>query len=509
MARILRNLQYNKCSKRPLRKLTGAAFLQSAPAGVFSISMNYLSLSFAALTAVTFLLYYLLPLQKRWTALLSGSAVFYILACRRFPELLLFLLTVIFSYVAASLRTHRIPALLLTALPLAALKCAQFAGISSFPRSITDGGTALLVPVGLSFYTLTMISYMVDVYRGKIQPQKSFPRYALYISFFPQIVQGPIPRYAELSEQLFTGHRFRLRQITDACKLIVWGLFLKYMIADKAAGFVSAVFDAEALPGWQYALLGGCMYSLQLYADFDACVCLCQGTAGLFGIRLAENFHHPYFAGSVKEFWRRWHISLSTWLRDYVYIPLGGSRRGKARTRINLLITFLVSGFWHGSGVQFLFWGLIHGSAQILEGMCSGLRDTQMPPALRKSGRLLHRILALFVIMMAWIIFRAKTLKRGLLLWKSILTLEGGSTAFRFQADFKELFVLLLSACVLLIVSLLQERLERRNLTLRNQISGKALPVRLLLYSGVIMVILIFGTWGYGYQAQDFIYGEF
>lgn len=156
-----------------------------------------------------------------------------------------------------------------------------------------------------------------------------------------------------------------------------------------------------------------------------------------------------------------------------------------------------------------MFWGLIHGSAQILEGMCSGLRDTQMPPALRKSGRLLHRILALFVIMMAWIIFRAKTLKRGLLLWKSILTLERGSTAFRFQADFKELSVLLLSACVLLIVSLLQERLERRNLTLRNQISGKALPVRLLLYSGVIMVILIFGTWGYGYQAQDFIYGEF
>lgn len=490
--------------------LTGAAFYNSVPCGAcFPFSMNYLSIPFAALTAVTMLVYYLLPLRWRWIALLSGSAVFYIFACRRIPELLLLLLTVLFSYYAASFRTRRVPALLITALPLTAVKCAQFAGISSFSGDFTDSGAALLVPLGLSFYTLTMISYLVDVYSGKIQPQRSFPRYALYISFFPQIVQGPIPRYGQLSEQLFTGHTFELRKIADACKLIVWGIFLKYMIADKAAGFVTAVFDSEAVPGWKYALLGGCLYSLQLYADFDACVCLCQGVAGLFGIRLSENFHHPYFAGSVKEFWRRWHISLSTWLRDYIYIPLGGSRRGKARTRINLLITFLVSGFWHGSGVRFLFWGLVHGVAQILEGICGGFRSVQMPAALRKTGRLLHRILTLFVIMMAWIIFRAGTLGRGLRLWKSILTLEKESAAFRFPADIKELSVLLLSAGVLLIVSILQERLERRELTLRSWISGKVLPVRLLLYAGVIMAILIFGTWGYGYQAQDFIYGEF
>ena len=201
-----------------------------------------------------------------------------------------------------------------------------------------------VIPMGLAFYTLQMLSYLIDIASGKINAEKNLARYALYISFFPQILQGPIPRWSELAPQLFEGHEIREKNLREGLQLVLWGFFLKWMIADKAAILVNTVFDR--FPSYQgvYILIAGILYSLQLYTDFLACVTLSQGVAQLFGISLADNSHQPYFSRSIREFWRRWHISLSRWLKDYVYIPLGGSRRGTAQKYRNLLLTFLISG---------------------------------------------------------------------------------------------------------------------------------------------------------------------
>ncbi|MDE7268559.1 MAG: MBOAT family protein [Lachnospiraceae bacterium] len=332
--------------------------------------------------------------------------------------------------------------------------------------------------------------------------------------FFPQIVQGPIPRYGQLGEQLYQGHRFDEKCFVKGVQLILWGFFLKLMITNRSAIIVNTIFDnPQKYAGW-YVAVGGVLYSLQLYTDFLACITISQGVAGVFGIELVDNFKRPYFSTSVKEFWRRWHISLSEWLRDYIYIPLGGSRKGKIPKFINLIITFLVSGIWHGSGIKFLFWGLMHAVYQIVGEITANIKNRMyirigLP---EQSGvRTAIKRLGVFVwVTLAWIVFRADSLKNGLLMIKSLFTVYNPWIFFddellKMGLDWKEWCILTVSTVILISVS----RKQEKGLHIRTLILNNPFYVRWGIYIFAVIIIMIFGIYGIGFNAQDFIYGGF
>ncbi len=215
----------------------------------------------------------------------------------------------------------------------------------------------ILLPVGISFYTFQAISYVADVYKGNCKIEKNFLKYALYIAFFPQLVAGPIERADHIIPQFNKKYQFDYQQITDGMILIAWGLFKKMVIADELAVYVDKIYGSvDAYTGFAL-VIATVMFAIQIYCDFSGYSDIAVGSAKLFGINLMTNFKTPYLSSSLQEFWTRWHISLSQWLRDYVYIPLGGGRKGKIRADINLLCTFLASGLWHGANMTFVIWG--------------------------------------------------------------------------------------------------------------------------------------------------------
>lgn len=374
--------------------------------------------------------------------------------------------------------------------------------------------TGVVVSVGLSFFTMQIIAYLVDIYRGKVTAQRNPLKYALFVSFFPQILQGPIPRYDQLEPQLITGHKFDEDGFVKGFMLIIWGFFLKLMIADKAGVVVDALFDDYAAYEGSYVLVAGTLYSIQLYADFLACTSFAQGFAELFGIHLGDNFRHPYFSTSIKEFWGRWHISLSSWLRDYVYIPLGGNRKGKIRKYINLCLTFIVSGIWHGTGWKFVFWGMLHAVYQVVGTLTEKLRDRAYCalglPEGRKARTYLKRAFTCFFVMLAWIVFRSDTLEQGLFMINSLFTTYNPWILFNdkllgFGLDWRDWMILILSILIMIRISMMQEQ----GIVIRDRILRQPLFIRWGIYFAAIVAIILFGTYGYGFEAADFIYGNF
>jgi D-alanyl-lipoteichoic acid acyltransferase DltB (MBOAT superfamily) len=218
----------------------------------------------------------------------------------------------------------------------------------------------IILPVGISFYTFQTLSYAIDIYRRKLEPTKDFIAFAAFVSFFPQLVAGPIERASALLPQISQRRRFDYHEAVSGMKLITWGLFKKVVVADTCAIYVNQLFEAPNAYNGPSLMLGAALFAVQIYGDFSGYSDIAIGTARLFGIRLMTNFRTPYFARDIAEFWRRWHISLSTWFRDYLYIPLGGSRAGKAKAVRNTFLIFLVSGFWHGANWTFIVWGFIH-----------------------------------------------------------------------------------------------------------------------------------------------------
>nr|CAI9744731.1 Probable poly(beta-D-mannuronate) O-acetylase (EC [uncultured bacterium] len=494
-----------------------------------AISLRYGTLAFYIFLAACCVLYYCFPKKLRWAVLLAASCFFYVSVSTAPLQLIWFAASIAVSYLFSRLlerqaagpengrteidgtgnvgtgfaksRALLTAGIVLTALPLVGTKCLYFIPGMTF--------SGLLLPVGLSFYTLQAVSYLADIAKGRIRAEKNPLRYALYISFFPQIIQGPIPRYNRLGAQLNEGHAFDMDNIMQGIRLSLWGFFLKLMIADKAGIVVNEVFDHYQVYNGGLYLLAALLYSIQLYADFQACVKMSQGMARCFGITLDENFARPYFAQSVKEFWRRWHITLSTWLRDYIYIPLGGNRKGKAARYLFLLITFLVSGFWHGNGVHFLFWGLLHALFQILGEIVPALwkRLFGKVPAVSAGIR---RILTFLLVSAAWIFFRADSIRQGAFMLRSVFTDPSpwiflNDSLFWLIMDGKEWIVLLLSVAVLFFVSFTQERGH----AVSSWVQTRRLPLRWLIYLCVIWAIWIFGSYGTGFSAGDFIYGGF
>lgn len=495
--------------------------------------MSFLSLHFAAMVAVLFFVYYIVPKRFQPFLLLVGSLYFYY----RCSGLLLFVMAgtsllaflfgkLLYNYRCstpaesssapnAKLRILCVFSVILLLTPLLCLKYSGFLfrilGKVNLVAGGTEGFFSIGLPIGISFYTLQLIAYVLDIFHGKYAPETNFFRFLLFTCFFPQILQGPIPRYDALKETLFVPHDFEGKTVTAGLYKLLFGLFLKLMIADKAALFVDSVFNTEESFAGAVYLAAGILYSFQLYADFLSCVLLAQGTALLFGIRLSENFARPYLASSIKDFWRRWHISLSNWLRDYVYIPLGGNRKGAFRTGCNLLATFLVSGIWHGSGFKYLFWGAMHGGFQLIGKYTLSVRSRFFSALkLPVRGRaFLQRFTTFFLVMLAWIIFRANSLRDGLFALYSIVFRflpENLSESFgNLGLSLPEFFVLACSVLLLLICDYLAEHGKTAVETVLALQPAKRFVLSLLL----LLIIMVFGTYGFGYDANAFIYGGF
>lgn len=478
--------------------------------------MTYVSIEFYIFVLIAVLLYYLIPLKGRWIVLLCGSIFFYWKVLETGTGILIILATILIAYGAGLLLQRKqckallIGSVLLVVIPWLCIKNGNY-----FLQSILHRDAVVwIVPLGISFYTLQIISYLADIYQNKITAQRNPAKFALYVMFFPQIVQGPIPRYDRMETQLFCGHTFCERTVVGGFYKILWGFFLKLMIADRAAVIVNEVFDHQDQYVGCYVLVAGILYSIELYADFAACISISKGVANLFGIHLADNFHHPYLATSVKDFWHRWHISLSEWLRDYIYIPLGGSRKGKVRTYINLVITFLVSGIWHGAGLRFIVWGMMHAVYQIAGQMTRGIREKAVNLlGLRNTPVLriwIQRICTFFFVMVAWIIFRAPNLTTGFQMIGSMFRVHNmwiftNDALLMLGLDWKEWIVLLISIFILLAVSLKQEK----GIAFSEVIYRQPIGVRWVLYLVVIFAIMTYGVYGIGYDSQAFIYGGF
>ncbi|MEM9051613.1 MAG: MBOAT family O-acyltransferase [Bacteroidota bacterium] len=268
---------------------------------------------------------------------------------------------------------------------------------------------SIILPVGISFYTFQTLSYTIDIYRKRLEPTKDFIEFAAFVSFFPQLVAGPIERASNLLPQFRNKKAFRYENGSEGMRLIIWGLFKKTVIADNCAPFVNQIFENYQDQPAAVLLMGGILFAFQIYGDFSGYSDMAIGTARLFGFRLMTNFNYPYFSRDVAEFWRRWHISLSTWFRDYLYIPLGGSRASKNRTLINVAIVFLVSGFWHGANWTFIVWGGLH-ALFIMPVMVFDLNRKHLDdkraliPKPIEIGQILFTFLSVCI---AWIFFRA------------------------------------------------------------------------------------------------------
>ena len=362
--------------------------------------MSFISISFVILFLILVILYHLTarvaknPVLIQNILLLAASLVFYAFADFRYLPFLFYI--IIISYIAGKFcknKTLFILFLIVDIAPLFAIKCCPLIF-----------HTHWIFPLGISFFTFQSISYIVDTYTKKIPSEKNFLNVALFISFFPIISSGPIQRAGNLIPQFQNVRTFDYNNATDGMKLFAWGMFKKLCIADRIAVYVNYVYGNVNDSYGLAILLATVLYSFQIYCDFSGYSDMAIGIARYLGFDVGKNFDHPYLSKSVGEFWRRWHISLSSWLRDYIYIPLGGSRVALPRIYLNLMITFLVSGIWHGSTWNFVIWGLLHGIFQCIGRVTKSFWERIKVPSI-------IRIFIIFcLVTFAWIFFRAENL---------------------------------------------------------------------------------------------------
>ncbi len=372
----------------------------------------------------------------------------------------------------------------------------------------------VVLPVGISFYIFQALSYTMDVYRDEIYAEKNPFRYALFVSFFPQLVAGPIERSKNLLKQLATPGDFNYDNVRSGLLTMLWGYFLKMVIADRCAILVDTVYnEMSSYYGYQ-VVLASVLFALQIYCDFMSYSTIAIGAARVLGYDLMENFHLPYFATSIKDFWRRWHISLSTWLRDYLYIPLGGNRKGKLRKYLNIIITFFVSGLWHGAAVTFIIWGLLHGIYQIIEDVLKPytekLREALEISADNKVLYVIKIIVTFIFVDIAWVFFRANSMADAKLAFRNALVRGGISTIrtdiWALGLDKRNMIMLIIGTLVLFISSIMRATGDQKNKTLLVEwISSKNFIIRYALYwSCMIMIIFSMDITG-----QEFIYFQF
>lgn len=370
-----------------------------------------------------------------------------------------------------------------------------------------------LLPVGISFYTFQALGYSIDVYRGKIQPEKNLLRYALFVSFFPQLVAGPIERSEKLLPQIQKLKKidiYQFDQIRDGFFLMMWGLFQKLVIADRMAIIVNQIYDNYNSFGYGFVeiAMATVLFAFQIYCDFGGYTNIARGAARIMGISLMQNFQQPYLATSIKDFWRRWHISLTTWFTDYLYIPLGGNRKGVLRKYINIMIVFLASGLWHGASWNFVMWGGMHAAYQIIDDIWHKKVFQKIAEKATKLQMTIYKVLGGLItflsVCFAWIFFRADNLTMAFGIIGQMFhcfSFHG----YGYGLEKGNILIGLIAIALLLIVDVLHEK----GISLFSVVHKQPIVIRWLLYLGLIWCIILFGIYGHKYDATQFIYFQF
>ncbi len=410
--------------------------------------MTFNSWEFLIFYPIVALLYFVLPKKLKWPLLLIASYYFY-LFCQ--PELVFLIFgTTLVSWIASNAiertedqDTKRVWLAITLAVCLGVLFFYKY--FNFLAGTIMDIGALMnvpmhdltrdiILPVGISFYTFQTLSYVIDVYRGDVKTERNFFLYALFVSFFPQLVAGPIERPDHLIPQLREEHKWSNENAVKGAKHMIVGFFKKVCVADTVAVYVNSVYNNVEEASGIGIIIATLLFAVQIYCDFSGYTDIAIGCARIMGIRLMKNFDHPYMATSVKEFWARWHISLSSWFRDYLYIPLGGNRCSRSRHLFNLFVVFLVSGLWHGAAWTFVIWGAIHGVYQIFGNLTWKARN-RLLAKVNLSERSVgivwaRRVITVLLVSFAWIFFRANSLSDAGVILTRLFTESGWQIGF-------------------------------------------------------------------------------
>lgn len=505
---------------------------------IFSHSMLFNSLDFVFFFPLVVCAYFLTPHRYRWVLLLAASYYFY--ACWKAEYLVLIIASTLIDY-GVGLRMGALPTQKARRPYLILSLCSNLGILFAFKyfnffnesvRAFFDRlnlfydvpAFDILLPVGISFYTFQTLAYSIDLYRGKQQPERHLGIFALYVSFFPQLVAGPIERSERLLPQFYQKHGFDRQRAVHGLQQMGWGFFKKLVIADRLAIYVNQVYNnPELYSGWAI-ILATYFFAFQIYCDFSGYSDIAIGAARVLGYDLMQNFRRPYFARSISSFWRRWHISLSTWFRDYLYIPLGGNRVVKWRWYYNLFIVFLVSGLWHGANWTFVVWGALHGLYLIVGLITQERREQVWSWVDRRIGSVglgyktagyfsqintgwLRSALAVFVtfhlVVLAWVFFRANSLSDALLLLENMFIFEKGiaSAAAVTSLGPFELAIAFGAILFMEVVHIVEERGENLSVYLDRTPRW----ARWSLYYVVGFAILMFGE----FSLTEFIYFQF
>jgi alginate O-acetyltransferase complex protein AlgI len=496
--------------------------------------MLFNSLSFLVFFPTTVIIYFLLPLKRRWLWLLLASYVFY-MSWNPIYILLILGSTFVDYYCGLSIeraandkkrRYFLYLSFLINLGVLFTFKYLDFFIQSGNALATQLGSTVhaplfnLLLPVGISFYTFQSMSYTIDVYNKKIPAERHLGLFALYVSFFPQLVAGPIERASTLLPQFRNLYKFDYKRVTNGLKLMTWGLFKKVVIADNIATLITPIFTTPTNYNGLPLLIATILFAFQILCDFSGYSDIAIGCAEVMGIKLMKNFDRPYFARSIPEFWTRWHISLSTWFRDYLYIPLGGNRVIAWRWYYNIFIVFLVSGIWHGANWTFVIWGALHAFYMMsskffipIRSYIYRLSNAKHHPNLLS---ILQQSLTFSLVCFAWIFFRANTVSDALYIAQtvpktlaqltySVITLNSDAVAAIVKGQ--GLMALIRKLPIIVSGILIMEGVYYwgRNESVRDRLSKLSLPIRWACYYFLIISIFLFGHFG----KMEFIYFQF
>lgn len=487
--------------------------------------MLFNSLAFAIFFIIVFLLYWLLPHKYRWLLLLASSYYFYI--SWGFELVIWLILTTCISYLSAkAIEKSKDSTIKKRYMLIAIIGCLSilfiFKYFNFFFNNITDFlrlfslpidklTLKLMLPIGISFYVFKTLSYVIDVYKGNLTAEKHFGIYALYVSFFPQLIAGPIDRASNIIHQFYEEKYFDYIRVTYGLKLLAWGFFKKLVIADNLAIYVNRVFDNVNEYSGLSLIVVAVFFTIQIYCDFSGYTDIAIGVAKMLGITSMKNFASPYFSRSTQEFWRRWHISLSTWFRDYVYIPLGGSKVKECRHYGNLMITFLLSGLWHGANWTFIVWGGLHGFFLVIATMIRKQKQKSYKSlGLSENNLLVYWInvaITFILVCFLWIFFRANTIGDafyfinhmfdGLEITKTYLKTVYNSLGF----DLITVVNVFISIIILAVVDFAQLKRD-----MVEELGKKPLFIRWTIYVAIVLMVLFNSPFDSG---SEFIYFKF
>lgn len=486
--------------------------------------MLFNSIGFLVFFPIVVSVYLVFPAKYRYIWLLVTSYYFYM--CWNPKYVLLIAISTVITYITGRLIEKKrsvcskrmwLSICLISNLAILALfKYINFfiTNISALTQKIGIGSIDyrldLLLPVGISFYTFQAIGYTLDVYRGEIKAEKNILKYALFVSFFPQLVAGPIERSKNLLPQICNIEKLKIKNfqnIVEGLILMLWGFFQKLVIADRISILVNQVYDNFYNYGFVEIGVAGILFAFQIYCDFGGYSDIARGAAKVMGITLMHNFRQPYLAVSVKDFWKRWHISLTSWFTDYLYIPLGGNRKGKVRQYLNICIVFLISGFWHGAQWNFVIWGGIHAVFQVIGRIKNeliakrGIGQTEFTFSKR-----IRKIVTTFILVdFAWIFFAAKGFRHAMKMIKQMAGVFTTTGILGLYDNSFEWVVLIFGLIILVAVDILHEKKVAIMDTFNKQESWfRGGILAFLLWS-----VILLGVFGEDYTAREFIYFQF